>query len=439
MGVLLTMKQEIYNKIKKTKKETRDFFELMENHQMDDLNLIDKVMRFLGAIALISIIVSMVCYVNDSIKMQDKEILIPVTGISIMVFVVTVVGSFIMQFFKNSILFRQGIIRKGIINFVGFAIIVYAVLFLGYFYSANELKDFFKSLFVPATTLCAAILAIIGVHYNLSRQRQENECKNNLVFSLEPETVIAKIIKLQSYRENLTVRIYLKNISDNRGFLIGMYRLNSGEVYEIASVPYCPILPQTVYAIDSIQFNESDDQLVLIYTDINKIFYYLTFDIKDRHTVALSDNGKCDWSFFQRAVNLSKYNLEKMKNGTRDRKYATDNEESNIIQRKVETKPAKTLRKGDFDFILNDAGEIMTDSKLLDDLRKERLKLSRELKKPAYTVFNNQQLVALATYKPTSREDFISIYSLGEGKFNLYGDRFINIILKFEDGNSTAA
>lgn len=423
------LKQEKSTETKKAKKESRDFFELMETHKMDYFNLIDNIMRFIGAIALILIIVCLICYVNDGIKIQDKEILIPISGISIVVFVTSMIVFLIMQFFKNSIMFRQGIISKGIINFVGFVFIVYGVLFLGFFYGTNDLKEFFKALFVPATTLCAAILAIIGVHYTLSRQRQENECKNNLVFSLEQETAVANSIKLQSNKENLSLRLFLKNSSDNRGFLIGFYRLNSGDVYEIASVPYCPIMPQAVYCIENIRFNESDDQLILVYTDINKTYYYLTFDIKDKNTVALAANGKCDWSYFQYAVDYSKSILEKTKKGQKLKGTLLHDEESNIIKRKMETKPSKTLRQGDFEFILNEAGENITDTKLLDNLRKERLKIAREIKKPAYTVFNNQQLVALATYKPKNKEEFISIYGLGEGKYNIYGEQIIELIL----------
>lgn len=409
----------------KIKRESRDFFEQMEHYQMDYFNCVDTALRFIIVIAVITMLVSMICYLNDGIK--NKDDFIPVAGISIIVFIVAAIGFLFIQFLKNSILFRQGIIRNGIINFIGAALLIYIILFVGYFYSSNDLKEFFKSLFVPVTTLCAAILAIIGVHYNVSRQRQETECKNNLIFNLEHEENCKPII-LQSNTENLNIKIYLKNVSNNNGFFVGFYRLNGGEIYEIAKVSYLPILPQTSYAIHNIYFNESDDQLILVYTDVNKIYYYLTFDIKDKDTVILSNNNKCDWNFFQRSISYSQDNLEKIKNN-RSEKINSLDYESEVIRRKHNTKPLTTVKHGDFEFIINEAGEIITDSLLLDNLRKERLKIARELRKPAYIVFNNQQLVALATYKPSNMEEFISIYGLGEGKYKKYGNRMISIIL----------
>ena len=66
-----------------------------------------------------------------------------------------------------------------------------------------------------------------------------------------------------------------------------------------------------------------------------------------------------------------------------------------------------------------------SDIELLEKLKKERLKISRESKTKAYMIFNNQQLVAIATYKPMNKNEFISIYGLGERKYELYGEQMI--------------
>ena len=52
-------------------------------------------------------------------------------------------------------------------------------------------------------------------------------------------------------------------------------------------------------------------------------------------------------------------------------------------------------------------------------------------------IFNNQQLVAIATYKPSNKEEFISIYGLGEKKYELYGVQMIEIVKEFSCTMST--
>ncbi|MDE7162595.1 MAG: HRDC domain-containing protein [Clostridia bacterium] len=48
-------------------------------------------------------------------------------------------------------------------------------------------------------------------------------------------------------------------------------------------------------------------------------------------------------------------------------------------------------------------------------------------------IFNNQQLVAFATYKPDNEKSFISIYELGKKKYDLYGKAFIYIIKNYKE------
>ena len=43
-----------------------------------------------------------------------------------------------------------------------------------------------------------------------------------------------------------------------------------------------------------------------------------------------------------------------------------------------------------------------------------------------------QQLIALATYKPHDEISFISIFGLDKKKYDLFGEGFIQIILKHD-------
>ena len=84
-----------------------------------------------------------------------------------------------------------------------------------------------------------------------------------------------------------------------------------------------------------------------------------------------------------------------------------------------------------FNVVADDEGNIITDMELLAELRSLRLQIAREENKAAFKILTNKSLVSLATYRPETREDFISLYGLGEVKYNDYGVKFIEAIKKF--------
>ena len=154
---------------------------------------------------------------------------------------------------------------------------------------------------------------------------------------------------------------------------------------------------------------------------------------RGKNVVQIKENDKCDWRYFRDAVASSMDSMGDCELYKKDEEICTTNTmKDEIIARKVNTRPIHTKRFGNYEYIVGRDGEILTDPSLLEVLRKERLKIAKEQKKPAYMIFNNQQLVALATYKPTNREEFISIFNLGEGKYSMFGARFIDIIKNFE-------
>lgn len=75
-------------------------------------------------------------------------------------------------------------------------------------------------------------------------------------------------------------------------------------------------------------------------------------------------------------------------------------------------------------------GKCKTDVELLIKLRSLRNTIAKEEKVRAYIVLSNAALVQLATYKPISKEGFISLHGLGPYKYEKYGKRFIEEILK---------
>ncbi|MDE7168482.1 MAG: HRDC domain-containing protein [Clostridia bacterium] len=100
----------------------------------------------------------------------------------------------------------------------------------------------------------------------------------------------------------------------------------------------------------------------------------------------------------------------------------SDSEEENYL----------TVNINGFDFICDENGEIVTDSDLLEELRKRRLSLAQEERVPAYCVFSNSVLVSLATYKPVNEAEWLAIKGLGAAKFAKYGEQIITLIKEYK-------
>lgn len=91
----------------------------------------------------------------------------------------------------------------------------------------------------------------------------------------------------------------------------------------------------------------------------------------------------------------------------------------------------KFIDQDGFQVVADDEGTILTNMGLLAHLRSVRVQIMKEEKRPAYTIISNKGLVSLATYRPTSKEEFVSLYGLGETTYDSYGARFINAIKEF--------
>ncbi|MBP5428733.1 MAG: UvrD-helicase domain-containing protein [Clostridia bacterium] len=86
------------------------------------------------------------------------------------------------------------------------------------------------------------------------------------------------------------------------------------------------------------------------------------------------------------------------------------------------------IEKDGFYIVVDDEGQILTDMQLLGILRNLRGRLMKEKGCSAYTIIGNKGLVSLATYKPTTEEEFVSLFGLGKTTFEKYGQLFINCI-----------
>lgn len=89
------------------------------------------------------------------------------------------------------------------------------------------------------------------------------------------------------------------------------------------------------------------------------------------------------------------------------------------------------IEKDGFKVLVDTNDNIVTDMVLLQRLRVIRSQLAKNMNCPAFQIMHNSALARLATDKPTSREEFISIPGLGNGKYEQCGDIFIDAIKKY--------
>lgn len=76
---------------------------------------------------------------------------------------------------------------------------------------------------------------------------------------------------------------------------------------------------------------------------------------------------------------------------------------------------------------------------LFKELKKERLKLAKENKVPAYIIFHDSTLTEIAEVMPVSKSLLLQINGVGPDKLEKYGDQFLNIVKNFKASNSESA
>ena len=429
--------EDLKKQIALRKQEKEDFFVRMENYKISNLTSYATISFIIMLLCALS---ALVIFIVSGIK-QNFNAAITIT-LSVLAFltIFSLICSIVLIFLKNSLKFKSGKLSSGLISFMILVVPLYLILLVCYIYVPQG-KEIITSFFAAVTTISAAVLAMMGVHYTLVQQKNERIDKNNLVFMLNEDSESRAEYEVKNALGDLQLQLKIKNISNNLGYLIGLYKLCGCDVYQIGDeFPYLAISPNTCFSITDIRINNGDDQLILVYKDIGENYYYLLLAISGDKISEIKEAGKCDFEFLQDQIietDETEQAVNSLNESNKTIKIATSqgdecDEEINISKRKEETKPNRTVNRGGFDLIVSEDGET-TDFELLTALRNQRLKLAKEKKIKAFMIFNNQQLVALATYKPYDEKSFISIYGLGKKKYDLYGDLFIQIIKNYEE------
>jgi ATP-dependent DNA helicase RecQ len=73
---------------------------------------------------------------------------------------------------------------------------------------------------------------------------------------------------------------------------------------------------------------------------------------------------------------------------------------------------------------------------LYQELSKERKKIALEIGKPAFVVFANKTLQAMANQAPKSLEEMQKVPGVGPVKLERYGKQFLEVIQKFDTTTS---
>jgi len=76
-----------------------------------------------------------------------------------------------------------------------------------------------------------------------------------------------------------------------------------------------------------------------------------------------------------------------------------------------------------------DEGEV--NMELFTELKKLRYSISREENVPAYIIFNDKSLKAMASDLPVTENQFLAISGVGMNKMKQYGEKFMKVIRKF--------
>jgi ATP-dependent DNA helicase RecQ len=72
---------------------------------------------------------------------------------------------------------------------------------------------------------------------------------------------------------------------------------------------------------------------------------------------------------------------------------------------------------------------------LWEHLRRLRFEIAKEMELPAYVIFHDKTLKEMAVHRPRTHEDLLQITGVGEIKAAQFGERFLDAIQTWENGD----
>lgn len=92
-------------------------------------------------------------------------------------------------------------------------------------------------------------------------------------------------------------------------------------------------------------------------------------------------------------------------------------------KRRTSARPERSKR-----FIQDFAEQAGLDGDLIEALREYRLRESRERQKPAYTIFSDKTLFALAALRPRDQQELLEVPGIGKSKAEKFGEAILRVI-----------
>jgi len=68
------------------------------------------------------------------------------------------------------------------------------------------------------------------------------------------------------------------------------------------------------------------------------------------------------------------------------------------------------------------------DEAIFESLRALRLEIATDTEMPAYVIFDNKTLQAMAYFLPNNKDKFLKVNGVGEVKYEKYGEQFLALI-----------
>lgn len=157
------------------KRNKQNFFEQMKDYRIGSLYKQSKIAQ--TAIGVTAFIFLLAMEYLLLVEFPDK-IVLNVIGFSFLLLCALYIWLIITIFKRNSLLFKTGEMSSGVKNYIISAVIVYLTMIILYFmYPNQEIKDLILSAFTPITTILAAVLAVMGVHYTLLIIKKKRQIK----------------------------------------------------------------------------------------------------------------------------------------------------------------------------------------------------------------------------------------------------------------------
>ena len=204
---------------------------------------------------------------------------------------------------KNSDDFARGKFSSGMANFLMLLILAAVIVGILIVILPDKWQSIIPAIIAAIVAILCAVLAIMGVHYTETKKRETRRYNNKLIFSIEKKFDEAIEYKLEREMDSKYTSLCIKNISDNYGSFYGVYRIGECSVVQIGKdFKYAPIAPKTSYIIKSIGYKELNEQFILVYKDIEDVYYYLHCQVISSRKIDIIRSGVCDMNYIRMRI-----------------------------------------------------------------------------------------------------------------------------------------